>query len=119
MPWTATRKPEKPRETMQIASQSRVMPAGSPSRIAGAGEVFGAVAAAVLLVGGEDETQRSGGAAGDGLEGGAGQDHCGDRALHVGRTQPVEPVAADRRREGVGLPLARRLADDLIIGPSF
>lgn len=69
----------------------------------GVGHVPGAVRAAVLLVGGEQQAQP---AAGRGFGGAlpGGDQHGGQRALHVGRTEPVEPVAVQLGAQRVGGP---------------
>ena len=119
VPLTITRKPLNPREMTRIASQSSCTPAGSPRRMASASmrarphQIGRAEVAAVLLVGGEDQAERPGGPVRDPRERRPGQDHRRAGALHVGRAEPEEAVAFDRRGEGIGSPLGGRVADRL------
>ena len=90
-----------PREIRRIASQSRVEPGGlADDRRVGLehavfGQPAGAARGALLLVGGEREDE----IARDLLlgHGGAGIDHRRDRALHVGRSQPVQMTVTHHR----------------------
>ena len=115
VPLTITRKPLNPREMTRIASQSSCTPAGSPRTMASDLErptapVGRPEVAAVLLVSGEDQTERSRRLIRDSRERRPGQDHRRAGALHVGRAESEETVSLDGRREWIGSPLRRRVA---------
>src|SRR4029078_2776312 len=76
-----------------------------------ANQIFTPVDAAVFLVSGQDQGQRTANRIFDLVEGSTGHQHCRDRALHIGGAEAIHTIADRGRGEWVGLPFGRRITD--------